>query len=93
MAYYATMLGQDEELRKQIGKEGKLSTIADFDPLVRRQKYTEIYKMQKKRPKMRVPFLYRMKFYFQNKQQAKEYICGILRITFPKAYDLYLKIK
>ncbi len=58
MAYYATMLGQDEELRKQIGKEGKLSTIADFDPLVRRQKYTEIYKMQKKRPKMRVPFLY-----------------------------------
>lgn len=93
MVYYATMLGKDEKLRKQIGENGRLSTIADFDPLERQLKYMELYKKVNSTVKIRIPFLYRLKFLRKNKNQAKIYLCGILRISFPKIYNMYLDFK
>lgn len=93
MAYYATVLGKDINLRKQIGEKGRLSTIADFDPLISQQKYLEIYNRMSSCHNVRIPFLYRLKFFFKNKRQAKQYIYGILRISFPKIYNICLKFK
>lgn len=87
---YATKLGKDSMLRKKIGEKGRLSTICDFTPEERTKRYKEIYKSLV-HYQFNIPASYWLDFFLKNKNQAKQFLFGIMRFSFPKIYDLYKK--
>ena len=86
---YATKLGKDSELRKNIGEKGRLSTIHDFTPEIRQQKYKKIYSSLNTHKHFHIPISYWLQFFYQNKKQSKEFIQGMMRISFPILYKIY----
>lgn len=93
MAHYATILGKDSKLRNEIGEQGRLSTINDFKPETRIQKYKELYQNIHTHTTFHIPYSYILFFLIKNKKQTKEYIRGILRIKFKTIYHIYRKLK
>ena len=87
---YATKLGKDSMLRKKIGEKGRLSTICDFTPEERTKRYKEIYKSLV-HYQFNIPASFWLDFFLKNKNQAKQFLFGIMRFSFPKIYDLYKK--
>lgn len=87
---YATKLGKDSMLRKKIGEKGRLSTMRDFTPEERTKSYMEIYKSLV-HYQFKIPALYWLEFFLKNKNQAKQYLFGIMRFSFPKTYNFYNK--
>lgn len=93
MIHYATILGRDSKLRNEIGERGRLSTINDFKPETRIQKYKELYQNIQTHATFHIPYSYTLFFLTKNKKQTKEYIRGILRIKFKTIYHIYRKLK
>lgn len=87
---YATKLGKDSMLRKKIGEKGRFSTMRDFTPEERTKSYMEIYKSLV-HYQFKIPALYWLEFFLKNKNQAKQYLFGIMRFSFPKTYNFYNK--
>ncbi len=93
MAHYATLLGKDKELRVKIGKAGRVSTIRNFKPEIRNQKYREVYGRLNKHITFKIPLSYKVRFLCKNKIQARIFLRGILRYLFPNVFSLYKRIK
>lgn len=58
MAYYATLLGSNEELRKRIGEEGRSSTIRMFPMSAREEGFTKLYSQISKPVNIHIPLSY-----------------------------------
>ena len=93
MAHYATLLGKDADLRKKIGEAGRESTIKDFSPEVREQKYNEVYEDLCCHDTYTIPLSYSLKFLTKNKEQVIIYFRGWLREIFPSIFSFYKKLK
>ena len=86
---YATMLGNDSSLRKEIGEKGRLSTIHDFTPEVRISQYQKIYLSLTEHKHFNIPFSYWANFFLKNKGQAKQFAKGMFRFYFPRLFAFY----
>ena len=93
MVEFATKLGNDAELRFNVGEKGRISTLTDFKGETRVKEYRRVYYTTKKHSKFRIPLRYWLLFLTKNFSQSKQYIRGILRINFKSIFWLYSKLK
>ena len=62
LSSYATILGKDKILRRKMGQAARDTTISDFSPEVRKQKYVMAYNSLQENIKVQIPFTYYLKF-------------------------------
>lgn len=80
---YATLLGNDIDLRIKMGKAARETTINDFSPDIRKKEYFDLYENITTNSKVKIPIIYHIKYIFRC---YKNIIRSIFNI-YPKSID------